>query len=199
MCEWVSIANNKFAQRNYSTYGEYLEHQRSKTIGMKEKTPNMDSSLVADMVNRHPFIKKPSSVVCLGARLGGEVQGFIKAGHFAVGIDLYPGPDNPWVLVGDFHKTVFADSSVDIVHTNSLDHINNPDIFLREIYRILKPAGLAMIELIMNADRRGPFESFWWDSTDSVGDLFCNAGFEFFCIGQGTNLIGHMMVFKAIK
>ena len=46
-------------------------------------------------------------MLCLGARLGTEVRALHNLGYFAIGIDLNPGVDNPYVLMGDFHKLVF--------------------------------------------------------------------------------------------
>ena len=48
---------------------------------------------------------------------------FIDHGAFAVGIDLNPGRDNRWVVIGDFHALQYADASVDVVYTNSFDHV----------------------------------------------------------------------------
>jgi ubiquinone/menaquinone biosynthesis C-methylase UbiE len=106
-----------------------------------------------------------SSVLCLAARLGSEVEAFISLGHFAIGIDLNPGPDNPFVVSGDFHALQFADHSVDCVYTNSLDHAFDIEKITREVRRVLKPGGMFLLEAVAGHEEGylvGPHDTTHW-------------------------------------
>ena len=62
-------------------------------------------------------------------------------GAFVVGVDLNPGPNNPYVLVGDFHHLQFATRSVDVVYTNVIGHVWDLIALGAEVCRVLKPSG----------------------------------------------------------
>ena len=51
------------------------------------------------------------------------------------------------VAIGDLNKELpFANEMFDVVHANQvIEHLNNTDLFLDEIYRIIKPNGYAII------------------------------------------------------
>jgi SAM-dependent methyltransferase len=104
-------------------------------------------------------------VLCLGARLGTEVRALHELGYFAVGIDLNPGPNNPYVLPGDFHRIVFADDSIDAVYTNALDHVFSLDRVVGEIRRVLRPGGVFLADLELGSEEGfipGEYESAMW-------------------------------------
>ncbi len=84
---------------------------------------------------------KGQSVICLGARLGGEVRAFKSLGALAVGVDLEPGPDNMDVLVGDFENLAFADASFTYAYSNVLDHLHDLSRFSAELCRVVRPNG----------------------------------------------------------
>ena len=44
------------------------------------------------------------------------MRAFRALGAMALGIDLNPGPSNPIVLEGDFHRLPFADAVFDLVY-----------------------------------------------------------------------------------
>ena len=119
------------------------------------------------------------SVLCLAARIGTEVKAFIDLRSFVVGVDLNPGPDNPYVLLGDFHSLQFADGCVDIVFTNSLDHALEPARLAAETERVLKPDGLVILELSGESavGEDGQWEAFVWTDHDLVLELFTRLGF----------------------
>jgi ubiquinone/menaquinone biosynthesis C-methylase UbiE len=93
-------------------------------------------------------------------------------GAFAVGVDIYPGENNPLVVFGDFHKLVFPDQCCDIVYTNALDHAMCPEEVIAEVTRVLDARGLFILDAVdaRRAQSAVPkrFESFWWDEPDAL-------------------------------
>jgi len=114
-----------FRSRRYPDYETYLEHQKTKFSALRSSSiERHDRRFFPALVARLsglPIEIRGRSVLCLAARQGTEVRAFIEQGAFAVGIDLNPGPMNRHVMVGDFHDLQFADGSIDLVFTNSLD------------------------------------------------------------------------------
>ena len=166
--------------RRYDDYEDYLEHQRSKLdlldlsdYDRRYRVALRDRLVAADLELRG------RSVLCLAARIGTEVRAFGDLGAFAVGIDLNPGPDNRYVLPGDFHDLQFADGSVDAVFTNSLDHALEPERLAAEVRRVLKPGGLLVLELATPQDETtdGQWEAFMWSDHTVALDVFTGRGF----------------------
>ena len=88
-------------------------------------------------------------VLCLGARLGGEVRALTRLGALAIGIDFNPGFRNPHVLWGDALSLQFADSTFKVAYTNVLDHIDAAGIGVvaRHVSRVLKPGGILLVDI----------------------------------------------------
>ena len=157
---------DEITQRRYATYDDYLTHQKSKyaVIGAHLR----ENETIAHKKFKARFeacreLADCKTVVCLGARLGTEVRVLIELGHFAVGIDLEPGPSNEHVLHGDFHNLIFADASVDAVYTNCLDHIFDLDRFLAEVTRVLVPRGVLVADYQVG-DAPDGYSSLNWES-----------------------------------
>ncbi|MCX5918163.1 MAG: class I SAM-dependent methyltransferase [Deltaproteobacteria bacterium] len=118
-------------------------------------------------------------MLCLGARLGTEVKAFLDHGCFAVGIDLNPGKSNYYVLRGDFHNLQFADRSVDVVFSNSVDHVFDLEKFVKESARILKAGGLLVIEVGRGREEGGSsgfYESLHWSTIEELLSFLKNYG-----------------------
>jgi SAM-dependent methyltransferase len=156
-------------RRSYPSYELYAEHQKAKLS--KRNLDYYDPRFIDALQPRLAALplQPASSVLCLGARSGAECKAFIALGHFAIGIDLNPGPENRYVVIGDFHALQFADASVDVVYTNALDHAFELARILAEVRRVLKPGGRFIAEVVDPA-RRGPgdFEATWWSSVAAV-------------------------------
>ena len=182
------MENKKVYYRNYKDYSEYVEHQKSKLKIMDDILKVYDknySQTLAGRLMEGGIIKQGMSVLCLGARIGTEVKAFFKRGCFAVGIDLITSKNNKYVLYGDFHEIQFPTDSVDIVFTNSIDHVFNLNKFLDEIKRVLKPGGYFIAEIVdSNVEDKKDlsqdaiilqtssiFESIFWEKADDVLDL----------------------------
>ena len=167
--------------RGYRSYEDYLQHQRSKLE--KLDLAEYDRSFCAQLTERlsaHAF-QPGTTVLCLGARLGTEVRAFINHGCFAIGIDLNPGPDNRFVVVGDFHQLQYADRSVDVVFTNALDHALDLGRILKEVERVLAADGRFIVEAVHgSAEGKAPrfYESFYWATIDDLVKLIERLGFR---------------------
>ena len=161
-----------FRQREYASYEQYVRHQQSKLNHLDLTKYDVEyRRLLGERLRNLPVLKRGATVLCLGARLGTEVKAFIDLGCFAVGLDLNPGRENKFVVQGDFHQVQFATASVEVVFTNSFDHVFDPEKMIGEIKRVLKPGGALIIEAIHGeAQETLPdyYASFWWQG---VGDL----------------------------
>jgi SAM-dependent methyltransferase len=171
----------QFKRREYSSYEQYIRHQQSKFqfLDLAEYDVNYRRQLGARLQSA-PGLKRGASVLCLGARQGTEVKAFHDAGCFAVGLDLNPGPENQFVLHGDFHEVQFPAESVDVIFTNSFDHVFDPEKMIGEIRRLLKPDGLLIIEAIEGeAQATAPdhYASLWWQHVNDLVALLGERGF----------------------
>jgi len=165
--------DEQLAQRKYSSYDEYVEHQGSKLDKIIHRLRETEAEDFADFKDRFEGCEQLSearSVLCLGARLGTEVRALHALGYFAVGIDLNPGQDNPYVLPGDFHGIVFADGSIDAVYTNTLDHVFDLEKMTGEIRRLLRPNGIFIADVLQGFEEGfvpGDYESTHWSDADT--------------------------------
>jgi SAM-dependent methyltransferase len=129
------------------------------------------------MFRRHfllaiPFLSPTGKIVCAAARDGTEVEVWRDLGfQDAIGFDLNPGPNNQFVVAGDFHKMPFEAGSIDLLYCNSLDHALDLDKFFREAARVLKPGALALIDLTDQNTGAGPWEATEWTRAQDVLDI----------------------------
>jgi len=135
-------------RRRYTNYQEYINHQSEKLSQKLEQITLYDSEYENIVYERYlgKFTFNSKSIICLAARLGGEVRAFKRLGALAIGIDLEPGKMNRFVLHGDFHNLQFADDSFDLAFTNAIDHVFDLEKFLIEVKRVLKKDGIFIIE-----------------------------------------------------
>lgn len=197
--EWEKLPDG-FNRRIYASYEEYLERQAKKLGSGSEKIARFNDAIRSKLFKRIQVnmqgIPSSGNVLCLGARMGGEVAAFIAAGYFAVGIDINPGQGNIWVLHGDFHELVFPDSSVDIVFTNSLDHVMDMAKVLSEVKRVLKPDGAFVVEAKggveepeVKSARSDKYDCMEWLTLDGLIAYIEKQGF----------LVGHRYRFKGFS
>lgn len=183
----LSVHKN-FTQKEYKNYGEYVKHQISKTDGAiatgKRARPIrgwdiMYRKMMSRTIKKYPFLERGMSVLCLGARRGGEVRAFVDCGCFAVGIDLLPTPRNGYVLYGDFNEIRYKDETVDVVFTNSLDHAYDIEATAREIHRVLKKTGRFIFDYydLRLTNLGDKWACCWWKKPQDIIDLFSLAGF----------------------
>lgn len=173
-----------FSARRYPDYETYLAHQRLKVDALRAHSlSGHDQRFHAALSERLAASAVPlagRSVLCLAARTGAEVRAFIDQGAFAVGIDLNPGRENRWVVVGDFHALQYADRSVDVAYTNSIDHVYELERMVGEVARVLKPGGTLMLEVGGGTEvgaGRGFYEALSWSRAEEVVDRVAQVGF----------------------
>jgi len=187
-------AQDGLQRKTYNSYEEYVKHQKSKLDGgIKFDLSKYDAEYGKELKERLEKIglegnnrlcrlsnsSRALNVLCLGARQGTEVKAFLDIGCFAVGIDLNPGKDNKYVVTGDFHNLTYGDNSVDIVFTNSLDHVYRPRKFLSEITRVLRQNGTFLIELEGPKDKDADkWASLHWDRFEDLCKLFAEFGLK---------------------
>lgn len=173
------------ARRSYPDYESYLAHQALKRDALRpgwlERHGQRLEAALLERLARCPIELAGKSVLCLGAREGAEVRAFIACGAFAVGVDLNPGPGNPWVVQGDFHDLQHADRSVDVIYSNSLDHALQPDRLIAEVRRVLKPDGIFLVEVGRGTEEgggRGFYEALSWPRAEQLLERIAASGFE---------------------
>lgn len=128
------------------------------------------------------------SVLCLGARTGCEIVGACRAGfHGSIGIDLHPIGDK--VIEADWADMPFDAESFDNIFTNSIDHVLDIDVLIKEIHRVLKPSGVFILMISHKTnDKAGPHtlenwtnvsvkEGLYWDKPFDVAQRFIDFGF----------------------
>lgn len=172
------------SRRVYPSYRDYLDHQRLKLDALRatslERHDRRFAAALLARLRASPIPLEGRSVLCLAARTGAEVRAFRETGASAIGIDLNPGPDNPWVIEGDFHDLRFGDGSFDVVYVNSLDHAYDLDRVLAEVARVLVDRGLLWAELGMGSEEGNPpgfYEALSWPSVDALVERIERAGF----------------------
>ena len=191
---WAVLTRPKYQTREvadgvsvkvYQSHDEYVRHQQEK-LSASSPTWLTDyntryRSVLADRLRAFGVVGPRSRVLCLAARLGGEVAACRDLGAFAVGVDLNPGKDNPYVLFGDFHALTFAEGSVDVVFTNSLDHALNFEKLFAEVHRVLQPDGVFISEIVKGSSEGvtlGYYDVAVWDSVSTVVQLCERQGFR---------------------
>lgn len=150
----------------YRSYQEYIEHQGEKLTKYLPAIQKIDIEYEKIIFERYRKIDfKNKSILCVGARLGGEVRAFANLGAMAIGIDLNPGEMNPYVMYGDAHEIRFPDKSFDYLFSNSIDHFLYFDRFIIEAKRVARN-----IILELAIQKGGDYEV-----TDTIDvDIFVN-------------------------
>ncbi|KAK6930912.1 Methyltransferase type 11 [Dillenia turbinata] len=142
----------------YSSYDSYIQKQLNKTLNPKLRqvwtTRDWDRKIQVfskffDRLKTEKLLTNESKALCIGARVGQEVQALKRVGvSDSVGIDLVPYP--PLVVKGDFHHQPFDDETFDFEFSNVFDHALYPEKFVGEIERTLKPSGVSVLHVALS-------------------------------------------------
>ncbi|KAL0539031.1 hypothetical protein IC582_023205 [Cucumis melo] len=142
----------------YTSYEHYIKKQLNKTLDPKLRkiwtTRDWDRKIQVfsrffDGLKREGLISTESKALCIGARVGQEVEALKKIGvSDSIGMDLVPYP--PLVVEGDFHNQPFGNNSFDFEFSNVFDHALYPERFVAEIERTLKPGGICVLHVALS-------------------------------------------------
>lgn len=183
--EWRQEDIPSFQRRVYRSYRDYLRHQAAKLETWRDSQwlAEYDARFSAALRERLlsvGLVGRGTTVLCLGARIGSEVRAFLAIGCFCLGIDLNPGQGNRYVVYGDFHEIQYPAECVDVVFTNSLDHVFDVERVIAEIWRVLRREGIFIAECVSGMEeggRAGSYESFFWSRIDDVVTFVESHGF----------------------
>ena len=174
----------KLKQRTYKNYAEYKEHQseafRKKYAPIMARFDKDTERFKSNFEDVWLLTKDPLRCLCIGARSGAEVKALIDLGHNAIGIDLEPGVDNPYVKAGDMHNLKFEDKSFDVVYSNVFDHVYDLEKALSEVKRVLKNNGHFILEAVDGYEEGGwpgDHEAAYWPTTDAFFNVVKSHGF----------------------
>jgi SAM-dependent methyltransferase len=175
---WKQEIKSTIIYRDYESYDEYIVHQQQKFDEMLKITGGFTNRTVTRYRLRfysrfkhlQRLLPNNACIVCAGARQGTEVEMLHDLGfRNAYGIDLNPGPNNPFVRQGDFMHMDNPTSSVDLLYTNCIDHAYNLNDFLAEHARVIKPNGYVLYDLTAQSQAgAGPFESVQWKHEEEI-------------------------------
>lgn len=165
--------------RDYASYEEYVVHQAQKFDGMIKRTGGFSNKVVADYRRKFyrrfkhlmGMLPRHAHIICAGARQGTEVEVLWDLGfRNASGIDLNPGPDNPYTRLGDFMHLDVPDRSVDLIYSNCVDHAFDLDQFFAEHARAIKPRGYVLYDLALgrSGGKGGAFEAVEWTYDEDI-------------------------------
>jgi SAM-dependent methyltransferase len=173
-------------RREYDSYEDYKEHQMEKTswkwwrkrLSRQYKRKVKKFQKRFSSLSEKGYIEEGKKVVCLGARMGEEVEAFENLGLEAIGVDLVPKP--PRVIKADFNHLPFEDGSFDVVFSNSFDHSFDAEMFFKSCERVLKVGGYLVLDITPGEKMFGDFEVTYVGSDEDVKNDVCKNGtFEF--------------------
>jgi len=163
--------------RDYDTYEEYVTHQKQKLDEMLKNQGGFTKRTIVSYRLKFyrrfsvlpKYLSKSAHILCAGARQGTEVEVLNDLGfNNAVGVDLNPGPDNKLVQQGDFMNLSYADSSLDMIYSNCIDHAFDLDSFFKEHSRVIKPDGYVLYDIALLDEGGGAFEAVEWKSSETI-------------------------------
>ncbi|KAD2393736.1 hypothetical protein E3N88_40713 [Mikania micrantha] len=151
VCE--RVCTSKRMLKKVGSFSKDPEPNTCVTVcGVSELDACADACARTVCVNQHQrekLLSNSSKALCLGARVGQEVEALKRVGvNDSVGLDLVPYPPN--VIKGDFHYQPFDDETFDFEFSNVFDHALYPGKFVGEIQRTLKPGGICVLHVAVS-------------------------------------------------
>ncbi len=115
--------------------------------------------------------KEGARVLDVGSGIKPYYPFFIDKVDEYIGVDLFPGDVVDVVASSD--KLPFEDESFDVViSTQVFEHLAEPGLTAKEIYRVLKPGGMALVSLPFVWEVHDVPKDYWRYSIDGVKKLF---------------------------
>jgi len=88
----------------------------------------------------------------VGSGSSGLALVLAHCGYSVTALDIKP--KHPWIKKGDATKLNFNDNSFDaVIGISVIEHINDSDMAIREIIRVLVPSGIIILSFPYNPDR----------------------------------------------
>ncbi|MCA9912357.1 MAG: methyltransferase domain-containing protein, partial [Anaerolineae bacterium] len=169
---WQAQSNGSILRRQYNSYEDYVAHQKEKFDNIITSSGGQSAAVIEQYRWRfyhrfkglQGFLPRSAIILCAGARQGTEVEVLRDLGfQNAYGIDLNPGPDNPYVVEGDFMNIDAATDSIDCIYTNCIDHAFDLNQFFAEHARVIKPDGYVLYDFSISTVQPGSFEATSWE------------------------------------
>ncbi len=137
----------------------YVQHQKKKTTNPEKisvwKNEEWDIKLNGFkeiFLQYIDILNQQGKCIGLGARTGQEIAALRELGFLdSTGVDLVPFP--PYTIEGDFHNLPFTDQSVSFIYSNAVDHVRVPELWAKEINRILLPGGHLLLNLQISVEQ----------------------------------------------
>lgn len=174
---WNKPTGEGIRKFGYENYQQYKIHQAHKFDEILFEHGGFSNLLIMrwrliffeHLQPLRKLLPSNAQILCVGARQGTEVEVLRDLGFLnAVGCDLNPGPENPYVVQGDFMKHDQQDSSFDAVYSNAIDHSLDLELFFKEQARILKHDGFGVFDFAEFNIIGGPsdYEVQSWKNTN---------------------------------
>jgi len=159
----------KMEEKEVSTYEKKQASKLNKNYATISK---WDLMIEKQLYDRFSSLKDTfeGPVLCVGARLGGEVRAFKRITGESIGIDFNPGKNNPDVIYGDAMALQFENNRFETVYCNILDHIPDLKKAFGEMIRVLNPGGTIFFDIDQNAPDQyavRDLRKFDWDLAES--------------------------------
>ena len=174
-------AGGTTAQNSAPPRSQYEAQQASKLNNHLRTIRPLDEDLERSLSKRLERLSAinliHSPVLCVGARLGGEVRAFHNLrtaqgeAMLAIGVDFNPGTRNAFVLWGDAHHLQFNDHIFHTLFINILDHVKNVTVFALEARRVLAPGSVLMVDMDGNAPGRRSVRDLRTSKAELVAEI----------------------------
>jgi len=142
----------KIADPDKFVESEGVKHD---TQGKKDATRAKNAQRQRHIEIIQNFTPAANSILCIGARDDSEVLSFIKAGFYAIGIDVTP--ESIYVREMDAHKMTFGKNTFDFIYASHiLEHLHNPLFVMHRIKEISKHGVFIVLPIVKNPGRGHP-------------------------------------------
>jgi SAM-dependent methyltransferase len=129
--------------------------------------PGILRYLPAPTVVPRPQIPRTLQMLPAGSRILDVGAGGRRIAPGVVTFDAVPGPDVD--VVGDIHRMPIEDGAFDCVFcTGTLEHVEDPRQAVREIHRVLRPGGVAHIDVPFIQGYHADPQDYWRFTLDGL-------------------------------